>query len=79
LTTARKIQITLSSILSEGVELGLLRENPAARLKLPPSPRRDMTVLTAAEINLLAQAIERPSDRLAVYVAAYTGVRAGEL
>lgn len=77
--TARKVQIVLSSILSEGVELGLIRENPATRLRLATPPRRDMTVLTAAEIRALAEAIERPSDRLAVYVAAYTGLRAGEL
>lgn len=77
--TARKVQIVLSSILSEGVELGLIRENPATRLRLTTPPRRDMTVLTAAEIRALAEAIERPSDRLAVYVAAYTGLRAGEL
>ena len=77
--TARKIQVVLSSILSEGVELGLLRENPAARLRLATPPRRDMTILTATEIRAVAEAIERPSDRLAVYVAAYTGLRAGEL
>jgi integrase len=77
--TARKIQIVLSSILSEGVELGVLRDNPAARLRLAAAPRRDMTILTAEEIRAVAQAIERPSDRLAVYVAAYTGLRAGEL
>lgn len=77
--TARKIQIVLSSVLSEAVELGLRRENPAARLKLATPPRREMTVLTAPEIRAVAEAIEYPSDRLSVYVAAYTGVRAGEL
>ena len=77
--TARKVQIVLSSILSEGVELGLLRDNPARALRLATPPRRDMTVLTAAEIRALAEAITRPQDRLAVYVAAYTGLRAGEL
>lgn len=77
--TARKVQVVLSSVLSEGVELGVLRENPAARLKLAAPPRRDMTVLTAAEVRALAEAMPRPSDRLAVYVAAYTGLRAGEL
>lgn len=77
--TARKIQVVLSSILSEGVELGLLRENPAARLRLATPERRDMTILTAEEVRKLADAIARPTDRLAVYVAAYTGLRAGEL
>ncbi|HTX31732.1 MAG TPA: site-specific integrase [Solirubrobacteraceae bacterium] len=77
--TARKIQVALSSVLSEGVEMGVLRENPAARLKLAALPRREMTVLTAAEVRALSEAMYRPTDRLAVYVAAYTGVRAGEL
>jgi len=77
--TARKVQIVLSSILSEGVELGLLRENPGARMRLATPPRRHMTVLTDVEVRALAEAVTRPSDRLAVYVAAYTGLRAGEL
>jgi integrase len=38
-----------------------------------------MTILTAAEVRALAEAIERLADRLAVYVAAYTGLRAEEL
>lgn len=77
--TARKVQVVLSSILSEGVELGLVRENVAARMKMAPSPRHDMTILTAEEVRAVAEAMSRPSDRLAIYVAAYTGLRAGEL
>lgn len=38
-----------------------------------------MTILTAAEVRALADAMPREQDRLAVYVAAYTGLRAGEL
>jgi Phage integrase family len=38
-----------------------------------------MTILTAEEIKALADAIPRASDRLAIYVAAYCGLRAGEL
>jgi len=60
----------LSSILSEGVELGVVRENVAARMKMPAPPRHDMTILTAEEVRTLAEAI---------YVAAYCGLRAGEL
>jgi len=73
------VQVVLSSILSEGVELGLLRENPGMRMRLAAPPRRHMTVLTDVEVRALAEAVQRPQDRLAVYVAAYTGLRAGEL
>jgi integrase len=38
-----------------------------------------MTILAATEVRALAEAVERPGDRLAVYVAAYSGLRAGEL
>jgi integrase len=65
--------------LSEGVELDVLRANPAARLRLEAPPRPEMTVLTRPEIRALAEATSRPTDRLAIYVAAYTGLRAGEL
>jgi integrase len=77
--TLRKVQVVLSSILSEGIELGLLRENPAARMRLASPLRTEMTILTAEEIKALAEAIPRTSDRLAIYVAAYCGLRAGEL
>jgi integrase len=81
--TARKVQVVLSSVLSEGVELGVLRDNPAARLKLASQPRIPMTVLTAQEVRAVAEAVEarsgRPADGLAVLTAAYTGLRAGEL
>jgi integrase len=77
--TLRKVQVVLSSILSEGIELGLLRENPAARMRLASPPRTEMTILTAEEIKALADSIPRASDRLAIYVAAYCGLRAGEL
>jgi integrase len=40
---------------------------------------RRMLFLNPPEVRALADAMPRPSDRLAVYVAAYCGLRAGEL
>jgi integrase len=77
--TAKKIHTVLSSILDEGVELRMLRSNPAARLRVQAPERRDMTILTATEVRTLADSLPRAQDKLAVYVAAYTGLRAGEL
>lgn len=76
--TVRKIQTVLSSVLSEAVELGMIRVNPALRMRLAAPARRDMTVLTAKEVGALAEGINA-HYRVLVYVAAYTGMRAGEL
>ncbi len=74
----RKIQAVLSSVLSEAVELGMIRVNPAMRMRLPAPPKGDMTVLTAAEVRTLADAVDQ-HYRVAILFAANTGMRAGEL
>lgn len=76
--TIHKIHTVLSSVLSEAVEMGLLRVNPAMRMKLPPPPARDMCILTADEIRKLADAID-PHYKTAVLLDANTGMRASEL
>ena len=74
----RKIQTVLSSVLSEAVELGMIRVNPAMRMRLPAPPKKDMTILTAPEIRALAEAID-PHYRVAILLTANTGMRAGEV
>jgi integrase len=74
----RKIQTVLSSVLSEAVELGMIRVNPAMRMRLPAPPRRDMTILTAEQVRALADAIN-PQYRIAILLTANTGMRAGEV
>jgi integrase len=77
--SVQKIHTVLSAVLREAVELGMARTNTAAHLRLPTPPRRDMLFLTAPQVRQLADAMDRPQDGLAVYVAAYCGLRAGEL
>jgi integrase len=68
----------VSSVLSEAVEMGMVRVNPAMRMRLPAPTRRDMTILTASEVRQLADAID-PHYRVLILLAANTGMRAGEL
>lgn len=88
--TVAKVQVVLSSILSEAVENGILATNPAAKLKgLPKPTKRELVVLSAAEVQKLADAcaahgwqkhpVEHPQDALAVLIAAHAGPRADEL
>lgn len=74
----RKIQTVLSSVLSEAVELGMIRVNPAMRMRLPAPAKQDMTILTAPEVRALADGIDA-HYRTAILIAANTGMRAGEL
>jgi integrase len=76
--SVRKIQTVLSSVLSEAVELGLIRVNPAMRMRLPAPAKQSQTILTAEEVRTLADAID-PHYKTLILLAANTGMRAGEL
>jgi integrase len=79
--TVRRIYSVISGVMSLAVKRRYVAVNPCGDVKLPRGTRRrkDKIVLTAVEVRQLAEAMKRRQDRLAVYVAAYTGVRAGEL
>ncbi len=78
--TVRKVHTVLSAIMSEAVELNIITANPCTRMRGLPTVRTEEPVfLTAEQVRTLAEAMERPQDRLAVYTAAYCGPRAGEL
>jgi integrase len=74
----RNAHQVLSQILAAGVEGGRIARNPAAGVRLPRIVRRDMHFLTARPVEDLAAAID-PRYELLVRLAAYTGLRAGEL
>jgi integrase len=75
-----KIATTLSSIMSEAVELGWASANPCSRARGLPSskPSRKASFLTRAEIEALIAAID-PRYQLLIRCAAFTGLRQSEL
>ncbi len=75
-----KIATTLSSIMSEAVELGWAQANPCSRARGLPSskPTRKSAFLTRTEIDALISAID-PRYGLLIRTAAYTGLRQSEL
>jgi integrase len=77
--TVRKVHTVLSAILSEAVELDLLPANPCTRMRGLPTVRTEEPVfLSIEQVRTLGEAMPK-HYRLLVYVAAYTGLRAGEL
>jgi integrase len=84
--TVRNVYAALRNACTRAVRMGIMRTNPAADIVLQSSSREPMQFLTAEEVSAVADAIaknrtkanSRANGPLAVYLAAYTGLRAGE-
>jgi integrase len=79
--TVRRVYSVVRAVLRVAVERRYIAVNPCDAVKLPRKASRSggrMLFLAPHEVRSIAEAM--PSDyRLPVYVAAYTGLRAGEL
>ena len=76
-TVVKAAQI-LAKVLAAAVDAGLLPASPATGVPLPRVERQEMRFLSPPEVARLAHAID-PRYSAAVLVAAYSGLRAGEL
>lgn len=73
----RNTQIVIRSILRSAVDTGKLADMP----RLPPLPkvgRRVLRRLTADQVNVIL-AVAAPAQRVPIALAAYAGLRAGEV
>jgi len=68
----------LNKIMRSAVEAGMLRNNPCADVRLPRIEHRTMRFLSPVEVNVLAATIDK-RYRAVIFLAAYGGLRAGEL
>jgi len=77
--TIRAISSTLGRIVKTAVRDGLIGRSPCDGVEMPRAGvAAEMRFLTAAEVVRLAEAIDR-RYRAAIYLAAYSGLRWGEL
>lgn len=76
--TVRNVYRVAKPIFDAAVADRLIAASPCVGVKLPRSPRSETVFLTADEVAVLAKAMP-PRYRALVMVAAYTGLRAGEL
>jgi integrase len=76
--TVVKAYHLLGKVLAGAVDAGMIAQSPCRRVPLPKIEREEMRFLTPAEIARLADTI-RPSYHTLVLVAAYGGLRIGEL
>lgn len=76
--TVVKAHQILGKIMAAAVDAGLIAQTPCRNVPLPRVERKEMRFLNPAEIAALADAID-PRYRAFVLVAAYGGLRMGEL
>jgi integrase len=82
--TVKRIYTVLKAVLRMAVERRYIVTSPCEAVRLPRKrntgkARERMLFLTPDEVRGLADAMPTPAYRLAIYVAAYCGLRAGEL
>jgi len=73
----RQVVMVLSQVMDAAIADGLIRSNPCRSVRRPRLPKTEMRVLSAAEVESLAEAIE-PQYRTLVHALAYGGLRWGE-
>jgi integrase len=78
-STVKGIVLTTSQVFAQAVDDGIIARNPFANVAMPSDGHRDeMRFLDAGQVNELAVATPE-RYRAAIFLAAYGGLRAGEL
>jgi len=77
-STVTKAGQMLRKLMRTAVQAGLLASSPCEGVKLPRIERTEMRFLTTVEVDALTDAMD-PRYRAVVLLAAYGGLRAGEL
>ena len=77
-STVTKAGQLMSKIMRSAVQAGLVTSSPCDGVKMPRIERMEMRFLTTPEVDHLAEAMD-PRYRAVVLLAAYGGLRAGEL
>jgi integrase len=78
-STVKAIVLTTGQVFSQAVDDGMIARSPFAKVALPSDRHtEEMHFLTPVQVNALADAIAE-RYKAAVYLAAYGGLRAGEL
>lgn len=78
-STVRKVHATLSALFTEGIRSGVVRVNPCARQRLPRVDRTEKVIVSQDEVEAIAARSPVSRDAVAIRLAFYTGLRAGEL
>ncbi len=77
--SVRLVHSVLRAALERGVDWKWLTTNPAARARLPKVAAAEKTALTPEQVAAIYEAAEEPAVKVAIGLAAVTGMRRGEV
>ncbi|MFC1847536.1 tyrosine-type recombinase/integrase [Chloroflexota bacterium] len=73
------IHTTLHKVLNSAVKMGMISRNPADSVDIPKVNRREMQVMTEADIHILLEYTRETPYYALFYLAIFTGMRRSEL
>lgn len=78
--TISNVYANIHSLFDFAIDLGIIKDNPATRIKLPTRKKREIKILTEAEVSILVEGIQKNPDlKVPVLLALTTGMRRGEV
>jgi integrase len=77
--TVLHVHRTLSQAFAHAVKTSVLFKNPAEQVKPPRPPRREIAILSKAEVGALLKAAEATPLYLPILIGITTGMRRGEI
>lgn len=78
-STIHNVYGVISAAMTAAIEAGLIKENPASRMKLPKRTRTDFHVVDREQIPAFIAAAQEDVNGAALIFLLYTGLRTGEL
>jgi integrase len=78
-SVVRKAYVNIRSIFNTAVDLDFIAKSPARRLNMPETRTPDKSLLPAATIMTLLEAVEDPMDKCVLAIGIFCGLRTAEV
>ncbi|MBR3308989.1 MAG: site-specific integrase [Lachnospiraceae bacterium] len=77
-STARQVHLTLYQVFKAAINDGIILKNPAAGVEIPKAKKKEIYLMTDADLEAVRKAKLNPKDRMFVEILMVFGLRPGE-
>ena len=77
-STARQVHLTLNQVFKAAINDGIITKNPATGIDIPKTKKKEIYLMTDADLDAVREADLNPKDRMFVEILMVFGLRPGE-